>query len=298
MKRIIVLAVVVVLVLLALWSMVYSVDERHVALVVTRGNPVPLLAGPGLHVKLPPPLQQVTRVDTRTETFDAPEEGRYLTSDKAELLVNPVVKYRVTDPLKLFAETKGELRNARNQLALLSRNALRDVLTKYTLTDALAKQQDVAVETRSAIQKAAASLGIEVQEVALTRIDFPAAVAESIYKRMSAAREEATNAEKVQDAAEIEQLKAQARRQQEALMQEASSQAQEIKSEGDAKAALMAAGGYNRDPQFYQFYQSMQAYRRVFKPNDVIVVDSGNAFFRFMHSPDGAASPSAAARKP
>ncbi|WP_153075045.1 protease modulator HflC [Paraburkholderia bonniea] len=297
MNRIIALAVFIVLVLLALSSMVYSVDQRHQAVVSTRGSTVPVLVGPGLHVKLPSPFQHLVMVDTRIETLDAPDEGRYATSDKAELLVNPVVKYRVTDPLKLFAGTKGELRNVRDQLAMLTRNALRDVLLKYTLADALAKQQDVATETRSVVQKAATALGIEVFGIELTRVDFPAAVADSVYKRMSAAREEVAQQEQAQGAAELEQLKTELNREQQALVEEASSQAQQIKSEGDAKAALIAADAYNLDPQFYQFYHSMQAYKKVFKPNDVIVVDPGNEFFRFMHSPNGSVSPLPAASR-
>jgi membrane protease subunit HflC len=126
--------------------------------------------------------------------------------------------------------------------------------------------------------------------VQLTRIDFPAAMADAVYKRMIAAREEAASQERAQGAAEADQIKADAGHQQQAILADAYKQAQSIKGDGDGKAASIAADAFSRDPQFYQFYQSMQAYKNSFRPGDVMVVDSSSEFFRFMRSPDGAAA--------
>ena len=98
-------------------SMVFVVDQRHMAVVSARGDAAPTLAGPGLHVKLPPPLQTVTSVDTRIQSLDTPDEVRYTTSDKTELLVNPVVKFRVSNPVKLVAETKGDVQSLPDRIA-------------------------------------------------------------------------------------------------------------------------------------------------------------------------------------
>ncbi|MGF6467153.1 protease modulator HflC [Paraburkholderia youngii] len=295
MNRIIALVVAVVIVLFAASSMVFVVDQRHMAVLSARGDAVPTLLGPGLHVKLPPPLQTVTFVDNRIQSLDAPDEDHYVTSDKTDLLVNPVVKFRVTDPLKLIAETKGDPQSLPDRLALLSRGALGDAFSKFTLSDALAKQQAVAEEARGAMDKSAASLGVSVVDVQLTRVDFPAAVADSVFKRMIAARQQVAADERAKGAAEANQIRADALAKQQAVLADGLAQAQGIRGEGDAKAAEIAAEAFGKDPQFYQFYQSMQAYRKTFKPGDLIVVDSSNEFFRFMRSPTGGVAPDASA---
>lgn len=298
MNRIIALVIAVVIVLFAASSMVYVVDQRHVAVVSARGDAAPTLAGPGLHVKLPPPLQTATLVDTRIQSVDAPDADRYVTSDKIDILVNPVIRYRVTDPLKLFADTKGDAQALPERLATMSREALGGVFAKATLADALAKQQDIASEARTAMQKATAPLGIDVIDLQLTRIDFPAAMTDAVYKRMSAAREQVASDVRAQGATEADKIRADAGLQQQSIVADAYRDAQKIKGEGDGNAASIAAEAFGRDPQFYEFYQSMQAYRNSFKPNDVIVVDSGSDFFRFMRSPTGGTSPDAAAAAP
>ena len=295
MNRIIALVVAIVVVLFVASSTVFVVDQRHMAVVSGRDSAAGTLAGPGLHVKLPAPLQTVTLIDTRIQSLDTPDEDSYVSADKTGLLVNPVIKYRVSDPLKLVAETKGDTQGLPDRLALLSRSALGDAFAKYPVADALAKQQDIANEARDSMQKAAASLGVDVLAVQLTRIDFPAAMADSVYKRMIAAREQDASEERAKGASEADQIKADADRKQQALLADAYQQAQTIKGEGDGNAASIAADAFGRDPQFYEFYQSMLAYRNSFKPNDVIVVDPSSEFFRFMRSPSGAASPDAAA---
>ncbi|RFU45571.1 protease modulator HflC [Paraburkholderia sp. DHOC27] len=295
MNRIIALVVGIVIVLFAASSMVFVVDQRHMAVVSGHGDAEPVLLGPGLHVKLPPPLQTVMLVDSRIRSLDTPDEDRYITSDKTDLLVDPVVRYRVADPLKLFAQTKGDEQTLPDRLALLARSALSDAFAKVTLTDALGKQQAIADEARGAMASAAGSLGVDVIDIQLARIDFPAAMTDSVFKRMSAAREQAASVERAKGVAEADQIKADALIQQQALLAQANLQAQTIKGEGDGKAAAIAADAYGRDPQFYEFYQSMLAYRNTFKPNDVIVVDSSSEFFRFMRSPTGDVTPDAAA---
>jgi membrane protease subunit HflC len=295
MNKIIALVVAIVIVLFAASSMVFVVDQRHMAVLSSRGDTAPTLLGPGLHVKLPPPLQTLTLVDNRIQSLDAPDEDRYATSDKTDLLVNPVIKFRVTDPLKLLAETKGDIQSLPDRLALLSRSALGDAFGQFTLSDALAKQQTLAEQARGAMDKSAASLGVSVVDVQLTRVDFPAAMADSVFKRMNAAREQVAADERAKGAAEVAQIKADAAAQQQAVLADGNAQAQTIRGEGDAKAAEIAAEAFGKDPEFYQFYQSMQAYRKTFKPGDLIVVDSNNEFFRFMRSPTGGAAPDASA---
>jgi modulator of FtsH protease HflC len=290
MKRIIALAIVVVAVLLAGASTLLVVDQRHVAVVYSRGGEHPVVVGPGLHLKLPAPLQGAMEVDTRLRTLVPPDADRYVTSDKSELLVTPVLKYRVTDPLKLFTETDGDQQSAAERLAAQLRTALGEALGKRALSDVIAQEGQVAQEARTAVAAAAGALGIEIVDLQFVRVDYPQASAEAVYKRMAAAREQVASDVRAQTAAEVAEIKADAERQRQAVLADAYASAQAIKGEGDAKAASIAADAFGRDPSFYQFYQSLQAYRSVFKPGDVIVVDPDSEFFRFMRGPDSSAA--------
>ncbi|MFM0050225.1 protease modulator HflC [Caballeronia grimmiae] len=297
MNRIIALVVAVVIVLFIGSSMVFTVDERHAAIVAAHGDSNPRLDGPGLHFKLPPPFQTLTLIDTRTLTIDESGADRFTTSDKNEVLVNTVVKYRVADPLKLFVSNEKNTQTAQERLIALARTALASAFANRSLTDALGNQQALENEALKAVEGAAAAFGVQLVDLQMTRIDFPSAVADSVYKRMIAARQQAAANERAKGTAEADKIKADAEREQQQILADAYSQAQSIRGEGDSKAAAIAADAYGRDPQFYQFYQSLEAYKKTFKPGDVIVVDPSSDFFRFMKSPNGGADASAAAAK-
>jgi membrane protease subunit HflC len=297
MNRIFALVAAVVVVLFVGSSMIYVVDERHAAVVSAHGESNPKLEGPGLHVKLPPPFQSLTLIDTRTLTIDEAGADRYSTSDKNEVLVNTVIKYRIADPLKLFESNEKNTQTAQERLVALTRSALASAFVKHPLDAVLKDQQAVAREAQKAIGAQAATFGVELLDVQFTRIDFPAAVADSVYKRMIAARQQAAADERAKGKAEADKIRADAEHEQQAILAQAYSQAQAIKGEGDSKAAAIAADAYGRDPQFYQFYESLEAYKKTFKPGDVVVVDSSSDFFRFMRSPNGNADAAAPVTK-
>jgi membrane protease subunit HflC len=289
MNRIVALVVLVVALLFVASSTLLVVDQRHRAVIYSHSGSNPTVVGPGLHAKWPTPVQSAMLIDTRVQSFEPSDTDRYATSDKTELLVNPVLKYRIVDPLKLFSQTDADPTRAEERLAAFTRAALADALSKRTLADALSTQTNVAAEARDAIAKAADALGIEVVDLQLTRVDVPAATADAIYKRMSAAQEQVARDERAQGASDAGQIRADADRSRDAVLADANKEAQAIKGDADAQAAQIAADASNLDPGFYQFFQSLQAYRAVFKPNDVLVVDADSAFFRFMRSPDGSA---------
>ena len=254
--------------------------------------------GPGLHFKLPPPFQTLTLIDTRTLTIDETGSDRFTTSDKNEVLVNTVIKYRVADPLKLSESNEKNTQSAQERLTALARTALGSAFTKRLAERrARATAGDRRPRRRRRSKRRRRSFGVELVDLQMTRIDFPPAVADSVYKRMIAARQQAAADERAKGTAEADKIKADADRQQEAILAEAYSQAQTIKGEGDGKAASIAADAYGRDPQFYQFYQSLEAYKKTFKPGDVMVVDPGSEFFRFMRGPNGGADAAPALKR-
>ncbi|GLU34627.1 protease modulator HflC [Trinickia caryophylli] len=293
MNRIVALIVAAVALLFAGSSTLVVVDQRHVALVYSRGGANPTVVGPGLHFKLPTPLQSAVRVDTRVQTLESTGAERYTTSDKATLLVTPLLKYRIIDARELFNRTGGDLQSTGDRLSAVVRDALGNALEKRALADALAHQAEITASAREAMAPATNALGIEVVDLQLARVDLPAEAADAVYKRMSAATAQAASEVRAQGSAQAQEIRDAADRQRQAVLADAYAKAQALKGEGDAKAAEIAAGAFSRDPGFYQFYQSLQAYRAVFKPNDVIVVDADNAFFRFMRGPQGGADPGA-----
>jgi len=274
---------------------VLTVDPRHTAVLSGRDGTQPELAGPGIHFKLPPPLQTATLIDTRLQSLESPDPLQLATEDKHDLLVTYAVKYRISDPMKYFTATSGDSATAAERLAGALKGALGDAFGKRALDDALGGQRDIANAARDAVRAQASGFGVDVVDVQLTRVDLPAAQADAVYQRMIAALRAQAAQVRADGAADVEQIKADAEREQQAVLANAYKSAQTIKGEGDAKAASIAADAFGQDPQFYQFYASLQAYRNTFKRNDIIVVDPDSEFFRFMRSPTGGAAPAAPA---
>ncbi|RQS06855.1 protease modulator HflC [Burkholderia sp. Bp9002] len=294
MNRIIALVVAIVIAAFAASSTVLTVGPRYAAVLSGRSGAEPTLAGPGVHFKLPPPLQTATLIDTRLQSLESADPLQFATADKRDLLVSYAVKYRIADPMKYFAATGGEAASAADRLGAALKGALGDAIGKRALDDAIGEQRAIADAARGVLQTAASGFGVDVVDVQLTRVDLPAAQADAAYQRMITALRDQAARVRAEGAADVEQIKADAEREQQAVLANAYKSAQTIKGEGDAKAATIAADAFGRDPQFYQFYASLQAYRNTFKRNDIIVVDPDSEFFRFMRSPTGGAAAPAA----
>ncbi|MEX3583001.1 MAG: protease modulator HflC [Burkholderia sp.] len=299
MNRIVALVVVaLVVVAFVASSTVFVVDQRHAAVLSARGDGEPTLLGPGLHAKLPAPLQTSVLVDTRLQTLEWADPQICTTADKQDVLVSPAVRYRIADPLKYYAKTEAGLRDAVDPLLASLKAALTQAFSTRSLVDAIGAQQAIADEAKRSLQTAAADYGVEIADVSLLRVDLPTAAAEAAYRRMSVAERERADTERAEGAADAERIKSEAGRQQQQILADGYQLAQQIKGEGDAKAASIAGEAFGRDPQFYQFYASLQAYRNTFHANDVIVVDPDSEFFRFMRSPTGGGAPAGPAPVP
>lgn len=297
MNRIIALVVAIVIVAFAASSTVLTVDPRHTAVLSGRAGTEPTLVGPGLHFKLPQPLQTATLIDARLQSLESTDPLQFATADKRDLLVGYALKYRVADPVKYFTATGGEPSAVADRLAAALKGSLGDAIGKRDRDDAIGGQRAIADEARDALQAKAAGFGVDVVDVQLTRVDLPAAQVEDAYQRMIVDLRKQAAQVRVEGEAQVEQIKVDAERAQQTVLANAYKSAQAIKGEGDAKAATIAADAFGRDPQFYQFYASLQAYRNTFKRNDIIVVDPDSEFFRFMRSPTGGAAPAPASRK-
>ena len=286
MNRLPYLAVGVLVVLLILNSVFYRVDQREFALVIQFGEIVEVQKEPGLHVKLPL-VQNVRFFDSRIHTSDEKDAERFLTSEKKNVLVDSFIKWRVIDPKQYFISVQGDGVKAETRLRQTVNDGLRAEFGRRTVHDVVSggRDQIMSIITAKADQDAA-QIGVQVVDVRLKRVDLSEEISESVYRRMDAERKRVANQLRSTGAAEAEKIKADADRQKQVIIAEAYRDAQRIKGEGDAKAAAIYAAAYGKDPEFYAFYRSMQAYKESFRTkSDVMVLDPSSDFFKYMKNP-------------
>jgi membrane protease subunit HflC len=284
MNRIGLFVVGAVLVLMTAMSTLFVVDQRNFAVVYSLGEIKEVVADPGLKFKLPPPLQNVVFIDRRTQTLDSPETRPIFTAEKQSLVIDWLVKWRIVEPRQFIRNTGVDLRNAEARLSPIVQAALNEEVTKRTVRAMLSSERDKVMQgVMQRLTDDAKNFGIEIVDVRIKRVDFAATITESVYRRMESERKRVANELRSQGTADGEKIRADAERQREVILAEAYRDAQKIKGEGDAKASAIYADAFGRDPQFAQFYRSLEAYRASFRnKNDVLVLDPSSEFFRVM----------------
>lgn len=244
---------------------------------------------PGLHFKLPL-VQQVVRYDRRILNLDAQPE-RYFTVEKKAVNVDFFVKWRIDNAATYYRSFGAdELQSLANQrLASNIKNALRFEFNARPLNDLIASARSDITEKvlEQANKETIESLGIRVVDVRIKRIEFPDEVVDSVYKRMSAERTRLANEQRSNGREAAARITADTDRQVQVIKAEAERDAQQARGEGDAKAAEIYAAAYSKDPEFYAFYRSLNAYRDSFKSGDVIVLDAKSEFLRYFGEQDG-----------
>ncbi len=298
MNRIALIVGGLLLALMLLSSTLFVVDQRQVAVVYALGEIKEVIQEPGLKWKLPPPFQNVVFLDRRIQTMDSPETRPIFTAEKKSLVIDWLVKWRVSDPKQFIRNNGVDIRNLEARLSPIVHAAFNEEVTKRTVGDVLSGGRDkVMQDVRSRLADEAKSFGIEILDVRIKRVDFVANITESIYSRMASERKQVANQLRATGGAEGEKVRADADRQREVIVAEAYRDAQKVKGEGDAKASALFADAFGRDPQFAQFYRSLEAYRASFRnKTDVMVVDPGSEFFKAMRG-GGAAAGTPAPKK-
>lgn len=271
------------LVLLGTSSM-FIVREGQTALLLQFGRIVQTSYTPGIHFKLPL-MQQALLFDKRILGLDAQPE-RYLTSEKKSVIVDFYVKWRIDDVSRYYGASAGEEQQANLRLTPIVKDALRFEFNARPLHELIAGgRTDIIQHVRDQTNRATkSSLGIEVVDVRIKRIDFPeeGTVLGSVYDRMRAERSQVANELRATGAEAGEKIKADADRQRQVLLAEANRDAQQVRGDGDAQAAEIYAQAYGKDSEFYAFTRSLEAYRMAFKSgNGVLLLDSKSEFFRY-----------------
>jgi membrane protease subunit HflC len=298
MNRIALSVASALLVLMLAASTLFVVDQRQVGVVYALGEIKDVIADPGLHFKLPPPFQNVVFLDKRVQTLDSPETRPIFTAEKKSLVIDWLVKWRISDPKQFIRNNGVDFRNLESRLAPVVQAAFNEEVTRRDVRGVLATEREkVMNDVRTRLADEAKAFGIDVVDVRIKRVDFVADITDSVYRRMESERKQVANELRSQGAAEGEKIRADADRQREVIIAEAYRDAQKIKGEGDAKSSALYADAFGRDPSFAQFYRSLEAYRATFRTkSDVMVLDPANDFFRAMRGGSGAA-PAAPARK-
>lgn len=266
-------------------SMLFVVDQRQFGIVYALGQIKEVITEPGLNFKLPPPFQNVSYIDKRLLTLDSTDTDPMLTAEKQRVVIDWYVRWRVSEPSQYIRNVGVNEAAGASQLNRVVRNAFQEEINKRTVKDLLSLKRealmaDVKEEVLSVV-RGEKPWGIDVVDVRITRVDYVESITESVYRRMEAERKRVANELRSTGAAEGEKIRAEADRQREVTVANAYRDAQKIKGEGDGEAARIYADAFGRDPQFAQFYRSLEAYKASFaSKNDVMVLDpSGSDFF-------------------
>src|SRR5687768_5737374 len=271
---------------LVLSMSLYTVDQRKAAIKFQLGEVVAVQTEPGLYF-LVPIFQNVRLYDTRIQTLDARDAERFLTSENKNVLVDSFVKWRIIDVRQYFVSVRGDPVAAEARISQTVNDALRAEFARRTVHDVVSGERETVMSTvADKVDKDVKGIGVEVVDVRLKRVDLVPEISSDVYRRMESERKRVASELRATGQAEGEKIKAEADRSRQITVAEAYRDAQRVKGEGDAQAARIYAEAFGRNPEFYSFYRSMEAYRQGMRTKgDVMVLDPSSDFFKYFKSP-------------
>ena len=276
----------VVAALVLLMGSVFVVSEGHTAIVLNLGRVSRVDLGPGLHFKWP--MVETARIfDKRLQVLPA-EPERYLTSERKDVSVDFFAVGRIQDARAFYRATGGDEAAAVDRLAPIIKDALRNEINARTLQQAVSGDRTEIVKSQlDIINKGAATLGVRIIDLRIKQLDLPtdSRVIDDVYNRMRAQRQQVASRLRAEGEEQANEIRAGADRDQQVILAEAERDAQKLRGEGDAEAARIYAEAANRDPSFYAFQRSLEAYRKAFSGSDsVIVLERNDPFLQYMRS--------------
>lgn len=286
MRTLIGLIVILVVVVLASASL-YRVYETERAILLQFGNLVEADLKPGLHFKLPI-AQEVKKFDARVLTLDSTPET-YYTVEKKPLIVDSFVKWRVADVAKFYERASFEIGRAQRLLQERVNEGLRNEISSRDMHEVISGERDQLMENlRSNLDRVMRENGVEVVDVRVKKIDLPPEVSSAVYDRMNSEREIEARQYRARGQERALAIRAGADREAVVIEANAYKESEQIRGDGDARSANVYAAAFNRDPEFYEFYRSINAYTSVFKDKgDLLVLDPKSEFFKYLENGDG-----------
>ena len=263
-------------------STVFTVDETRQVVILQFGEPVKIIKTPGLNFKLPAPLQIAQHFDDRLLEYDVPPE-EILSKDKKSLIVDNYVRWRIIDPL-LFLQTVQTEPIAKTRIDDIVYSELRRELGTHNMSEIITENRELIMEkvTReSAI--ATKPYGIEVVDVRLKRVDLPQNNEQSIYRRMQAERIRQANKFRSEGEEESQKIKASTDKDKTIILANAYKEAEEVKGEGEAKAVDIYARAFSKDPDFYEFYRTLETYKIILDKKTTLVLPTNSKLFDILN---------------
>lgn len=283
MGKIRLIAMAVALVFVAASMSLFVVDERELAIKFRFGEIVDSDFEPGLHVKIPI-VNNVQFFPKRLLTISNPQE-LFLTFEKKNLFVDFFIKWRIKDVANYYRATRGEQIIAAQRLLEIVKDGIRAEFAKRTVPEVVsAERRELMDEMLTAARMNALTLGIDLVDVRVKRIEFSEEVSESVFNRMRQERARVASELRAEGHENAERIRAEADRERTVLLAEAYRDAEKIRGKGDATSAEIYARAYQQDEEFYRFHRSIQAYRKsIGTGNDILVLDTNSDFFRYLN---------------
>ena len=279
MKKILT-AIGVILVFLGLTS-IFIVDETEQVVVLQFGKPVRIITEPGLHMKVPFPIQEKNVFDNRLLEYDSPPE-EILSKDKKSLIVDNYVRWKIVDPLQ-FLKTVQAIPTALSRMDDIVYSELRRELGTHDMVEIITENREELMEKVTvASNKATQDYGIEVVDVRIRRVDLPSQNEESIYARMDAERKRQANKFRSEGEEEAQKIRATTDRDKTIILADAYKEAERIRGQGDAKAVEVYAKAYSADPKFYEFVRTLDAYKKIVDDKTMLVLPSDSRLFKLL----------------
>ncbi|HID12104.1 MAG TPA: protease modulator HflC [Candidatus Latescibacteria bacterium] len=281
MRGLIWLGIVVLGIVVVLGMVTFTVDQTEQAVVVRMGEPVRVVKEPGLHFKLPFPIETVHTFDRRLLEYDSAPAQIY-TKDKKNLIVDNYARWRIVDPLAFLKTVRTEV-GAQSRLDDIVYSVLREELGKHTLSEVVAENREPIMKTvTKRCDQESEKLGIKVVDVRIKRADLPRENERYVFDRMRAERSRIAKQYRSEGEEMALKIRAQTDLEKRQILAEAYRKAEEIKGEGDAEASRIYAEAYRKDPEFYAFLRSLRAYDAVLDSTTVLLMPPDSPFFRYL----------------
>lgn len=280
------------------YAATFVVQQTQSALVLRFGAVRSVVTEPGLYLKLPAPFEQVTLLDNRILDLDLPAQ-EIIASDQKRLVVDAFTRYRISDPLR-FYQAVNSIARANSQLASIVNGQVRSVLAEATFIAMVRTDRSRLMgRIRDDVNREAGRFGMTVVDVRLRRVDLPQANSQAVFQRMQTERQREAAEARALGAQQAQEIRARADRESTVIVAEAQRRSDEVRGEGEGERNRVFAEGFGKDPEFFAFYRSMQAYEASIKAGDTrMVLSPDSSFFRFFNGPSGTVEGAAPAQNP
>lgn len=278
---------VIAIAAIVFYAMTFVVQQTQSALVLRFGAVRSVVTEPGIYFKLPAPFEQVTLLDKRILDLDLPAQ-EIIASDQKRLVVDAFTRYRISDPLR-FYQAVNNIPRANSQLASIVNGQVRSVLAEASFTAMVRTDRSRLMNRiRDDVNREAARFGMTVVDVRLRRVDLPAANSQAVFQRMQTERQREAAEARALGGQQAQEIRARADRESTVIVAEAQRRADEVRGEGEGERNRVFAAAFGKDPEFFSFYRSMQAYEASIKSNDTrLVLSPDSPFFRFFNGAGG-----------